>query len=100
MSAPAPFTRPPGWYRSGAGQRSTPPDVSKGMADPAWTIVSRIAAGLLLYTGLGWLISRWVGHTPVLMAIGAMVGLGLSMTFVILSLHRDGSKAGAGDSGK
>ncbi|MFM8894862.1 MAG: hypothetical protein ACKOE2_05645 [Actinomycetales bacterium] len=71
------------------------------MADPAWTIVSRIAAGLLLYTGLGWLISQWVGHTSTLMAVGAMVGLGLSMYVVIAGLNRDGSKqSGAGRHGK
>jgi F0F1-type ATP synthase assembly protein I len=56
------------------------------MADPAWTIVSRIAAGLLLYTAVGWLVSQWVGHTAVLMAVGALIGLGLSMYVVIASL--------------
>ncbi len=69
-----------------------PPDASKGMADPAWTIVSRIAAGLLLYTAVGWLVSQWVGHTAVLMAVGALIGLGLSMYVVIASLHRDDSQ--------
>lgn len=88
MTAPVPSSRPAGWYRSGAGKRSIPPDAAKGMADPAWTIVSRIAAGLVLYTGLGWLISRWVGHASVLMAIGAIVGLTLSITLVVVSLHR------------
>lgn len=58
------------------------------MADSAWSIVSRIAAGLLLYTGLGWLLSRWVGHGPMLMAIGAMVGLALSYYLVFTSLNR------------
>lgn len=65
------------------------------MADSAWTIVGRITAGLVLYTGLGWLISRWVGHEPVLMAVGAIVGLSLSTYMVISSLHREGT-AGAG----
>jgi ATP synthase protein I len=70
------------------------------MADPAWIIVSRIAAGLLLYTGLGWLLSRWVGHPEALMAIGAMIGLSLSMYMVYASLHREGKKQpGVGSAG-
>jgi len=61
------------------------------MADSAWTIVSRIAAGLLLYTGLGWLVSRWIGHAPLLMAVGALVGLTLSTFLVYVSLYREGT---------
>ena len=99
MSAPVPSSRPAGWYRSGAAKRSIPPDASKGMADPAWTIVSRITAGLLLYTGLGWLISRWVGHASVLMAIGAIVGLCLSTYVVVASLHREG-RAGSNEASR
>ena len=46
-------------------------------------------AGLLLYTGLGWLASRWLGHQAALMAIGALVGLGLSFVLVISSLKHE-----------
>ena len=45
-------------------------------------------AGLLLYTGLGWLASRWLGHQAELMAIGAIIGLGLSFVLVISSLKQ------------
>lgn len=59
------------------------------MSDSAWTITSRIIAGLLLYTGLGWVLSLWLGHQQVLMAVGALVGLGLSYTLVFTGLARD-----------
>ena len=59
------------------------------MADTAWTITSRIMAGLLLYTFLGWLLSRWIGHEQLLMAVGALLGLGLSYTLVFRGLARE-----------
>ena len=46
-------------------------------------------AGLILYTGLGWLVSRWVGHQELLMAIGAIVGLGLSYYLLFASLAKE-----------
>jgi hypothetical protein len=58
---------------------------------------SRLMAGLILYTGLGWLVSRWVGHQALLMAIGAIVGLALSYYLMFASLAketRDASRPG------
>ena len=89
MTAPAPQTLSFGWYRSGAGTGSVPVAPSRGMADSAWSITSRIISGLLLYTGLGWLISRWVGHQSLLMAVGALVGLALAYVLVFRGLARD-----------
>lgn len=88
MSAPTSNPRRTGWYRSRAGQRVTL-EQSRELSDSAWTISSRIMAGLLLYTGLGWLASRWLGHQAALMAIGALVGLGLSFVLVISSLKHE-----------
>ena len=65
------------------------------MSDSAWTITSRIIAGLLLYTGVGWLLSLWLGHQQVLMAVGALVGLGLSYTLVFTGLARDARREAA-----
>ncbi len=59
------------------------------MADTAWTITSRLIAGLILYTAIGWLISLWVGHQAVLMAIGALFGLGLSYFLIFKGLRKD-----------
>lgn len=59
------------------------------MADTAWTITSRLIAGLILYTAIGWLISLWVGHQAVLMAIGALFGLGLSYFLIFKGLRKE-----------
>lgn len=83
-----------GWYGSRAQQRSrsalpTIRDNQRLMDNAAWTISSRLIAGLVLYTGLGWLLSLWLGHRALLMAIGALVGLGLSYYLIFTSLARE-----------
>ena len=95
MSAPAPQKPEFGWYRSGAGIRSAPQASPRGMPDSAWTITSRIISGLLLYTGVGWLLSLWLGHQQLLMAVGAIVGLGLSYTLVFTGLAREARRESA-----
>jgi len=59
------------------------------MADTAWTITSRLIAGLILYTAIGWLLSLWLGHQAVLMAVGALFGLGLSYFLIFKGLRKD-----------
>ena len=56
------------------------------MSDAAWIISSRLIAGMLLYAGLGWLLSLWLGHADVLIAVGALLGLGLSFFLVFRQL--------------
>jgi len=83
------------WYR--ARQRSTsslsqPPrgaQSSPAMDNAAWTISSRMIAGIVLYAGLGWLISLWWGNRAALIAIGAFVGLGLSYYLIFTGLTRE-----------
>jgi F0F1-type ATP synthase assembly protein I len=59
------------------------------MSNSAWVNSSRLMSGLILYTGLGWLVSRWVGHQALLMAVGAIVGLGLSYYLMFTSLAHE-----------
>lgn len=61
-------------------------DDARRMSNSAWATSSRLITGLLLYTGLGWLVSLWVGHRALLMAVGAIVGLALSYYLVFASL--------------
>ncbi len=89
MSAPGASGTGSGWYRSGARRRTVSMDDSRRMSNSAWVNSSRLMAGLILYTGLGWLVSRWVGHQALLMAIGAMVGLGLSYYLMFTSLAHE-----------
>ena len=64
-------------------------DDARRMSNSAWVASSRLMAGLILYTGLGWLVSRWVGHQELLMAVGALVGLALSYYLIFASLSKE-----------
>ena len=79
-----------------ARQRSNPTSSSPtgapsspAMDNAAWTISSRLIAGIVLYAGIGWLISLWWGNRPALIAIGAFVGLGLSYYLIFTGLARE-----------
>lgn len=89
MTAPQTARGRSGWYRSGARRRTVSMDDARRMSNSAWANSSRLISGLILYTGLGWLVSRWVGHQALLMAIGAMVGLGLSYYLMFVSLAHE-----------
>ena len=62
------------------------------MADSAWIISSRLISGLILYSGIGWLLSLWLGHRSLLVAAGALFGLGLSYYLIFSGLARDEAK--------
>lgn len=81
----------PKWYRSRAQSISgnAPQRTAPSMDNTAWIISSRLMAGLILYSGLGWLLSLWLGHQAVFMAIGALTGLGLSYYLIFTGLNRE-----------
>lgn len=54
-------------------------DDSRQTADMAWRSVSTLAAGMLLYGGLGWLVGRWLGHQAAFMAAGLLLGMALAL---------------------
>ena len=94
MTAPENINPWSGWYRSGAQRRShsmsdVTLDDARRMSNSAWVNSSRLIAGLLLYTGLGWLVSLWVGHRALLMAVGAIIGLALSYYLMFRSLEHE-----------
>lgn len=95
MSDPGSKPRPSGWYGSRATRTQITPAQNRGMSDAAWIISSRLISGLLLYAGIGWLLSLWLGHADILIAAGALVGLGLSFFLVFRQLSMfDGSRDG------
>jgi len=57
-----------------------------------WTVFSYLLAGMAAYGGIGWLIGRAV-HLPLLFPIGMLVGLAISIGYII---HRFGRKGGLG----
>lgn len=54
--------------------------------DIGWTVFSYLIAGMLAYGAIGWLIGRAV-HVALLFPIGMLVGLGISIGYII---HRFG----------
>ena len=63
---------------------------AQGM-DVGWTVFGYLIAGMLAYGGIGWLIGRAV-HVALLFPIGMLVGLAISIGFII---WRYGRNAGA-----
>jgi len=58
---------------------------AQGLAT-GWTVFSYLLAGMAAYGIIGWLIGRAV-HVPLLFPIGMLVGLGISIGYII---HRFG----------
>jgi F0F1-type ATP synthase assembly protein I len=54
--------------------------------ETGWTVFSYLLAGMAAYGGIGWLIGRAV-HVTLLFPIGMLVGLGISIGYII---HRFG----------
>jgi len=81
----------PKWYRSRARSISGNAPVREfaAMDNTAWIISSRLISGLILYTGLGFVLSLWLGHRSLFMAVGALVGLGLSYYMIFSGLARE-----------
>jgi ATP synthase protein I len=86
---------------SGNGKGSTSPrrpDADKAAAMRAlglstgWAVFSYLIAGMLAYGAIGWLISR-ATHIAILFPVGMLVGLGISLAFVIYRYGRAGGEA-------
>lgn len=75
------------------GRRDTSPD-AEGRAlglNIGWTVFSYLLSGMAAYGLIGWLIGRAV-HVELLFPIGMLVGLAISIGFII---WRYGRNAGA-----
>jgi len=78
---------------SARGRRDTSPD-AEGRAlglNIGWTVFSYLLSGMAAYGLIGWLIGRAV-HIELLFPIGMLVGLAISIGFII---WRYGRNAGA-----
>lgn len=51
-------------------------------ANTGWIIMSHLLTGILLYAGLGWLLSLWLGRAPLLIGAGALIGMFLSLYLI------------------
>ena len=62
---------------------------SREMDSMMWTIVGHMAASMLVYGGLGYLLGRWLGH-PILLLFGVLFGMVLSLIYTIWVANRSG----------
>jgi len=72
---------------NGAGTRYTAArkTAAEGRAEGlnvGWTVSGYLVSGMLAYGLIGWLIGRAV-HVPLLLPVGMLVGLGISIGFII-----------------
>ena len=51
-------------------------------ANTACIIVSHLITGILLYAGIGALLTLWLGTTPLLIGVGALLGMFLSLYLI------------------
>ena len=51
----------------------------------AWTIISNLIAGIVLYGGIGWLLSLWLGHRAVFVAGGVLIGTALTARKAVMT---------------
>jgi len=52
-----------------------------------WRILSYMLGGMILYGGIGWLISHWTG-IAILFPLGMILGVGLSVAMIIFRFTR------------
>ena len=59
------------------------------MESMLWIIVGHMAASLVLYGGIGYLLGRWLGH-PILLLFGVLFGMVLSLVYTVWLANRAG----------
>ncbi|MBV9207601.1 MAG: hypothetical protein JO037_19875 [Actinobacteria bacterium] len=64
------------------GPKKTAADSRNQGLDIGLTVFGYLIAGMLAYGGIGWLIARAV-HVPLLFPAGMLVGLAISIGFII-----------------
>jgi ATP synthase protein I len=68
------------------GERSDDPFKRRGEAD-AWNAFSLVLSGMVVWGGIGWLLSVWLGSRA-LIGLGLMVGTGAGLVLVWLRYGR------------
>lgn len=55
--------------------------------DDGWTLAAELLTATFLWGGVGWLLDRWLGTGPVLMAIGFVLGNALGVYLLWVRSH-------------
>jgi F0F1-type ATP synthase assembly protein I len=64
------------------GKRATAAEGRAEGLNVGWTVSGYLVSGMLAYGLIGWLIGRAV-HVPILLPVGMLVGLAISIGFII-----------------
>jgi F0F1-type ATP synthase assembly protein I len=64
------------------GKRATAAEGRAEGLNVGWTVSGYLVSGMLAYGLIGWLIGRAV-HVPLLLPVGMLVGLAISIGFII-----------------
>ena len=84
------------WYRRVAtkGSAAAPETLPEGRIsdDAAWSAVSHLMAGILLYGGIGWLVGHWLGNEAAFAAGGVIFGVALAMFMLFRRLESPGTE--------
>ena len=74
----------PGGPSQASGQ---PPEADPVEENAGWSIFSYLIAGMVTYGLIGWLVA-WLTHVPVLVPVGALVGLVFAIGGVVWKYGR------------
>ena len=92
MRVMSPTTRPPaesGRFESAEQKAERERREARQLDRDLWTIVGHMAASLLVYGGIGYLLGRWLGH-PILLLFGVLFGMTLSLAYTLWLVSRGG----------
>jgi F0F1-type ATP synthase assembly protein I len=56
--------------------------------DAAWSIVSYLLSGMLVWGGVGWLVDKWTGNQALFLPIGLVLGIAAALYLVHLRFDR------------
>lgn len=59
--------------------------------DAGWATTIELVTAVGVWTGIGWLLDRWLGTWPWLLGAGAVLGFGLG-TYLAYIRHEEASK--------
>ena len=63
------------------------PEQRPARESDGWQILSYMLGGMILYGGVGWLVSHWTG-IAILFPVGMILGIGLSVAMIIFRFTR------------
>jgi ATP synthase protein I len=83
LDHPSPVDKPEAGLQEQPTEQVQPPT---GQGD-GWQILSYMLGGMILYGGIGWLVSYFTG-IAILFPLGMILGIGLSVALIIFRFTR------------